>query len=182
MGSMKKILALGVLAMAFALPAFALDVNDIKVMVQNDVQDSVIINMVQNRGLSSGLSTQDIIDLSNLGASSTLLSYLSSTSSPGVTYVEPAAPTVVAPSTTYVVPQPEVIVTPPPPVYYYNYGYPYRHYRPGPSFSFWFGSGPRRGWGGPPPPPWGWGGGRPHPPRWGGHGPGGHGPRPPRRH
>lgn len=173
MAVIKKTCALAVLALALALPAFALDVNDVKILVQNGVQDDVIINMVQNNGLTTTPTTQDIIDLNNLGASSTLMSYLSSHTSPSVVAAPPA---IVTTSPTYVVPQQEIIVTRPAPTYYYNYGYygnPYRYYRPGPSFSFSFGGGPRwghhrPGWGRPGP---GWGGPRP-----GGHRPGG--PRP----
>lgn len=162
MNDIKKALALGIAVMTMTLSAFAFDVNDIKVMVQNDVQDDVIINMVQYRGLSSSPSAQDIVELNALGASSTLLSYLSSISS---SCPAPSAPVTVAPPTTYMVPQQQVIVTSPPPVYYYPS--PRRYYRPGPRFSFWFG-GPR------------WGGGRHRPhhsPRWGGPRPRGFGGR-----
>ena len=180
MGMVKKAILGGILALAIGLPALALDVNDVKNLVQNGVQEQVIISMLQARGLTSQPTTQDIVDLSAMGASSTLLSYLTPCGSaanpcpPTTTVVTPAPTTTIvtpAPTTTYVVPQPEVVVAPPPTVYYYpgTYTYP-RYYNGGSSFSFYFGSGPRY-WG--PGPYWGprpyyWGPG----PRWGPPGPG----------
>lgn len=158
--AIRKMLVAGAMALTLSLPALALDINDVKVMVQNNVQEDVIINMMQNRSLSGSASAQDIVDLTNMGASPTLLSYLTNSGAPAVTYS--------APSTTYVQPaptcspsyvvqqQPQVVVTSPPPVYYYSD--PYRYYRPGPTFSFSFGGG-RRHWG--PGPGWG------HRPGWG---------------
>ncbi len=186
MFTLRSLILAGVLSFAGVFSAMALDFADIKLMLQNGVQENVIISMIQNQKLSRSLTTQEVIELNSMGASANFLQYLTSSgsaapaavaSSPEVVYVEPPATTVTACPPT-IVTQPEVIVAaPPPPVYYYAPP------RPRPGISFYFGSGPR--WG----PRWGPGWGRPGPywgpPRPPHHfrpGPHGPGPRPPRPH
>ncbi len=163
---MSRVGKLGLLGLMMALsaaPLLALDANDIRNMLQNGVQESVIISMLQNQKLSRPLTTQEVIDLNQYGASAALLEQLTHTSSVDgsystTTYVSPPttitttpAPTIVQ-SPTVVTTSPQVIYTEPSTVYYTT---PYRYYRPSPGISFYFGSGRRH-----------WGGG----PRWG-HGP-----------
>lgn len=174
---------LGLIMVLSAAPLMALDANDIRNMLQNGVQESVIISMLQNQKLFRPLSTQEVIDLNQYGASATLLEQLTHASSVdgsySTTYVSTItpAPTIVQ-SPTVVTTSPQVIYTEPSTVYYSTpyYGTPYRYYN-SPGFSFYFGSG-RRHWGGPP--RWGPGPGyRPGPPH--GRPPGGRpggGPRP----
>lgn len=150
-----------------AAGVMALDVNDITEMLENGVQDSVIINMVQSNKLDRPLSAREIVGLSRAGASQPLLEYLTSAgaanpsyaaSQPAPVYVEPAPTTVVTPQPNVIVNQPPTVVTQAPtvvyetPTYYYpqSYVYPrpyYYPYRQGPSVSFWFGSGGRRHYG-----------------------------------
>jgi hypothetical protein len=136
------------LATVFALSsaALALDANDIILLSRNGVSDAVIINMVQNQGLSRPLTTQDVVQLNANGVSSELLEYLTRS---GAAIGQP--PIVASPV------QPPVIVTTVPPTsYYYSHpGYVYapRYYGPprrgGLFFDFSFGG--RRHRGGPPP-------------------------------
>ncbi len=191
---MSRVGKLGLLGLVMALsaaPLLALDANDIKNMLQNGVQESVIISMLQNQKLSRPLTTQEVIDLNQYGASATLLeqlthsasvdtssSYTTTYSSPSTTTTITPAPTIVQSPPTVVTTSPQVIYTEPSTVYYTE---PYRYYRPSPGISFYFGSG-RRHWGGGPP-RWGHGGPgfRPRPPhgRPPGGRPGGPGGRPP---
>lgn len=155
MTEIRQILLACVLCVS-ATGVMALDADDIRELLENGVQDSVIINMVQAGKLPQPLTAREIVDLSRAGASPSLLEYLTSPNAanpppiaPPVTIVEPA------PATTVVTPQPNVVVTQQPtvvyetPTYYYpqSYVYPtpyYYPYRSGPSISFWFGSGGRR--------------------------------------
>lgn len=182
---------LGLVMVLSAAPLLALDANDIRNMLQNGVQESVIISMLQNQKLTRPLTTEEVIDLNQYGASATLLEQLTHSASVdgsySTTYVSPTttitpAPTIVQSPPTVVTTAPQVIYIEPQTVYYTT---PYRYYNPSPGISFYFGSG-RRHWGGPP--RWGHGPGpgfRPGPPhgrppggrpggRPGGGGPGGH--------
>jgi hypothetical protein len=179
-----KTLALAV-CLAFAgivSTAAALDFNDVKNLIGNQVAETVIQNMV---GQDSSLVITDsqANELRSLGASETLVASIrrapaaaavtvvpqvvsdkpqTFTSTDGVTYqLNPATgnyyrvspQVVVQPAPTVVYQTPRVYTTP-------TYVYPSAPiYRPRPSwnFSFHFGGGPR--WGGPR-----WGHGRPH--RW----------------
>lgn len=169
--NMLKNLALAGVFLAMATgPAMALDASEVRMMLQNGVHEDVIISMLQNDKLNAPLSAQEVVELNSMGASSTLLQYLTNPSyvnqSPVVTdstttYSSPS--TVVTQSPTIITTEPQVIYTTPPPVVYYPnryyYGRPY--YRSGPTFSFSFGSGGRRHHGGGPR----WGGPRGRP-RW----------------
>lgn len=159
------------LALFAAMPASALDANEIVQLVKNDVQDTVIINMLQQNKLERPLTAQEVLILSNEGASSTLLEYLTRPESVSSSYVPPArtasSPVIVTDSTTSVVEtvsptivtsEPSVVVTSPNTVYYgstyaypstyyypYTYSYPYT-YRYGPTYSFGFSWGNSHRW------------------------------------
>ncbi len=112
--------------------AFALDLSEVKTLVLNGVDESVIIDMVKQGGTWSA-DSGDVAELRALGASETLIAAVLT------------APKV--PPTVYYEQPPTTVVTQPPTVVYeqaptYVYPYPRRHYvpaRPGISFSFGFG-------------------------------------------
>ncbi len=121
--------------------AFALDLSEVKTLVLNGVDESVIIDMV-NQGGNWSADSGDVAELRALGASETLIAaVLTAPKVPPTVYYE-QPPTVVA--------QPPTVVYERAPTYVYPYPYPRRHYfpaRPGISFSFGFGGGhhyPRR--------------------------------------
>lgn len=132
------------LSVAATLSAFALEPNDVVMMVQNGVEDSAIINMVRNQKLSRPLNPQEVVALNAGGASPALLEFLTRSDSSASPYVvtEPttvveSAPLVVSqPPSVVVAPQPNVVVTAPPTVYYSSPYYSYPSYRPNYYFGF----------------------------------------------
>ena len=166
--SQGRILALAV-GLAFAgivSTASALDFNDVRNLIGNQVSETVIQNMV-SQDSSLTITDDQANELRSLGASETLLASIrrapaapqvvsdqpqSFTSTDGVTYqLNPATgnyyrvspQVVVQPAPTVVYETPQVYTAP---TYVYP-GYPvYRRPRPSFGFSFHFGGGPR--WGG----------------------------------
>ena len=170
MKNVRKWFLLGALTFAVALPAAALDISDVRLMLFNNVHESVIINMVNNQGAMVA-TTNDIIELNAMGASPALLDAVSRASM-GVGY----SPTVMAPAPVVVAAPPPVIVTQPGPVIIQQ------PRRPTASFSFNFGNNRWPNYWYRPP-------SRPHhppsarpPSRPGPGGPGGHGPSRPGGH
>ncbi len=153
----------GILTIALVCAAgigYALEADEIAVMIQHGVEETTIIEVVRMRPLSEPLTAAQVIVLSNAGASTRLLAFLttrdavspeySSQPATNTVVVEPAPATVVPQS---VCPTPGYVVTPPvvaaPPVVVYRDYYPsYPRW----SFSFGFSDyhrwGGRRGWGG----------------------------------
>lgn len=154
--------------------AWSLDANDIKELLRNGVDQSVIIRMLQTQGQNFIATPADVTEIQNLGASSDLMREISlkgfSTQltqpvlvspEPVVVQQQPAPIYVQQPVAPVIVQQPPVVVYDNSP-YYGNYYYS----RPSRNYSFWFGGGGGGGyyhrpqyWG----PGWG-GGGRPHHP------------------
>lgn len=134
--------------------ATALDLNDVKNLVRNNVDEAVVIGMVQQGG-SFSVSTDDLAELRGMGASETLISSLLTAPSTTGEYILQDGTTVAVPQTTppptvYYEAPPGVVTQPPTivyqtPTYVYPYApYPRPHYfrsRPGISFSFGFGGG-----------------------------------------
>ncbi len=156
---MKKHLlaAAAIIAFAFAGSAApALDIADVKNLLRNNVDETVIANMVLQGG-SLAATTGDIAELRSLGASETLISAIGTvgTYSPGE-YILQDGTTAAIPQPGTVYREAPVVVAQPPRVYYetptvvvprYVHPYPGRYYyhsRPGFSFSFGFGPGSRR--------------------------------------
>ena len=174
MAFMKKMFIVAALCASTALPAFALDVSDVQQMLNNKVDESIIINMVQSQKLSRPLTAQEVVMLNASGASPGLLEFLTrkesanqsyQASAPVTQYQAPtvveSSPTIIESSPTVITTQPNVVVTQPQTVYYTTpnyyvpptYVYPYRYYsaprpryysRPGVSFNFSFGKGGHR--------------------------------------
>lgn len=145
MTMMKTILFSLALSVGISLAAVALEPNDVILMVQNGVEDSAIINMVQSQKLSRPLNAQEVLTLNASGASPAILEFLTRPGSSVESYVVTEPITVVEPSPIVVSPQPNVIVTPPSTVYYdatyYSYPYYSSPYSYGPSYRrpFYFG-------------------------------------------
>ncbi|MDR3210684.1 MAG: hypothetical protein LBU79_02060 [Planctomycetota bacterium] len=143
-----KPVVLVILMAMTAASAMALDLNDVKLLVQNRVEDTVIISMLQQNPLPAYPTAQDVVDLQNLGASPSLLAFLGTNvavdldqQSMVVIPSNPADPVVTYPYPVYTPPQ--IVYAPPPPVYYYP-----RHYYPrrgGFSFNLNFGGGRHHG-------------------------------------
>ncbi|MCD7897853.1 MAG: hypothetical protein LUG50_14455 [Planctomycetaceae bacterium] len=132
--------------------AQALDYNDLRNLVSNNVSDSVILNMVQQDS-NLAITVEEANELRRLGASESVVMSIprlvggsviqpgGSTSSSTTTYVDPGTvyyqdqPSVIVQQPTYVVPSSPTYVVP-------SYSYPYYYDRgPSLSFSFGFGSG-----------------------------------------
>ncbi len=149
---MRNLLGAICLAVCFsgAGTGWALDPAEIGQLVRTRVDDTVIINMVQNQKLDRPLTAREVVELSAAGASPALLEYITRAEAVSSAYVavQPAAPVIVTspePSVTYVEPaptvvtqQPTVVVASPPTVYYsspyYTTNYVYPRYRWGPSY------------------------------------------------
>ena len=159
----------------FATAAGALDIADVKNLVKNNVDETVIVNMVRQGGALSA-TAGDVVELRSMGASETLIAAIgaaapaTSAPAPATTYQGPgeyilqdgttaaipqSTPTYADPNVVYY--EAPTVVTSPPTVYYEaptvyygtpTYVYPYSsypHYRSSPSFSFSFGFGGRSG-------------------------------------
>ncbi len=141
---MKTALLSVCIAIAGTFSAAALDYNDVKNLMANQVSESVIINLVQQSPMMA-LTPGQVTELRGLGASETLISAIftapaASTATyvdPNTVYYDSSAPVVVEPAPT-VVYQTPTYVYPPPPVYYYHPG------RPTFGFSIGIGGGGRR--------------------------------------
>ncbi|MDR1745421.1 MAG: hypothetical protein LBS30_06685 [Planctomycetota bacterium] len=134
----KMILLSVCIAIAGMFSAAALDYNDVKNLIANQVPESVITSLVQQNP-SFVITTDHVNELRGMGASETLIGSLLTASTPqtAATYVEPgtvyydpvvvgASPTVVYQTPTYVYPSHPT---------YYHPG------RPRFGFSIGFGSG-----------------------------------------
>ncbi|MCL2000054.1 MAG: hypothetical protein FWG74_01350 [Planctomycetes bacterium] len=136
------------------LAAWGIDPSEIDQMVRNQVDETVIINMVQQQRLNRRLTVNEIIELKAAGASPALLEYLTRPEAANATYDAPPPVTAAAPAPSIVLSEPPATYYPPATPYYvypqYRWGpsyyssWPYYYnYRPGYSFGFSYNRG---GW------------------------------------
>lgn len=59
MNQIRRAILAGILSLFVTFPALALDINDVKLMLQNRVQENVIISMIQNQALVVQVSFSD---------------------------------------------------------------------------------------------------------------------------